>query len=231
MIVGLIDIGNSLIKCGIVNNDSLIKFNTFSLFEISKIQEFFHEINEIAYCSVLKAINLKEILKNKVLYELNYENSLIKLNYTKTLGSDRIAKAHYIAYKFKETSIVVDFGTATVIDIVDSEFKGGFILLGYKNYLKCLYESTSLLPNLENSDFDIQEKSIANSTEEAILLGLLNSYKSLILKLEKEFKIKHRFITGGNASLFLKFFKDYKYEPYMTLFGLYLWLVNFKSKR
>ncbi|MCS7244600.1 MAG: type III pantothenate kinase [candidate division WOR-3 bacterium] len=223
--------GNSLIKCGIVSSGDLIKFNTFSLVEISKIQEFFHEIEEIAYCSVLKEINLSEVLKNKSLYELNYESSLVKLNYSKTLGSDRIAKAHYISYKLGEISIVVDFGTATVIDIVDSEFKGGFILLGYKNYLKCLHESTSLLPNLENTCFDIQEKPIANSTEEAILLGLLNSYKSLILKLEKEFNVKHKFITGGNANLFLKFFKDYKYEPHMTLSGLYLWLVNFKSKR
>jgi pantothenate kinase type III len=188
-------------------------------------------VNEIAYCSVVEGINIREILKDKEIYELNYQNSLIELNYTKTLGSDRIAKAHYIALKIKEISIILDFGTASVIDIVDSKFLGGLILIGYRTYLKCLSQSTSKLPNLEYiEDFKVN-KLIGNSTEEAILLGLVNSYKFLISKIESEFNVKNKFITGGNAKFFLEHFNDYVYDPYISLKGLFLWFKNFKTKR
>ncbi|MEO0159035.1 MAG: type III pantothenate kinase [candidate division WOR-3 bacterium] len=231
MKVGVIDIGNSLIKCAIIENENVISYKSFEFDEIEKLKNFFKEVNEICYCNVVKNINLNNILFEKKLYELNYETSLIKLNYSKTLGSDRIAKAHYIAFKIKETSIILDFGTATVIDIVNNEFIGGLILLGYKSYLKCLHQSASKLPDLSNQDIEFEEKLIGNTTEEAIILALINAYKFLALKIEENFNIKHKFITGGNAKIFLKYFKDYKYEPYLSLLGLYFWFINFKAQR
>lgn len=231
MKIGVIDVGNSLIKCAIIEDENILSFEKFHFDSIEKMKNFFESVNEIAYCSVVEGINIGEVLKDKEIYELNYQNSLIELNYTKTLGSDRIAKAHYIALKIKEISIILDFGTASVIDIVDSKFLGGLILIGYRTYLKCLSQSTSKLPNLEYiEDFKVN-KLIGNSTEEAILLGLVNSYKFLISKIESEFNVKNKFITGGNAKFFLEHFNDYVYDPYISLKGLFLWFKNFKTKR
>ncbi|MEO0224381.1 MAG: type III pantothenate kinase [candidate division WOR-3 bacterium] len=229
MKIGVVDIGNSLIKCAIIENESILSFEKFDFDSIEKMKNFFEGINEIAYCSVVEGINLGKVLKDKELYELNYQNSLIELNYTETLGSDRIAKAHYIALKIKEISIILDFGTATVIDVVDSKFLGGLILIGYKTYLKCLSQSTSKLPNLEYIEEFKVNKLIGNSTQEAIILGLVNSYKFLVSKIESEFNVKHKFITGGNAKFFLKHFNDYIYDPYISLKGLFLWFNNFKT--
>ncbi len=229
MLVGAVDIGNSFIKCAIIENENVILYQVFNFDEIEKLRIFFKDVNQVCYCSVVRGINLRDILLDKTIYELNYETSLIKLNYSKTLGSDRIAKAHYVAFKIGENSIVLDFGTATVIDIVNTEFIGGLILLGYKTYLKCLHSSVSKLPDLSYRNIEISEKLIGNTTEEAILLGLVNAYKYLAQKVESNYNVKWKFITGGNAHIFLNYFKDYKYEPYLSLLGLYLWFINFKS--
>ncbi len=229
MKIGVVDVGNSLIKCSIIQNENVVEYKAFDFIDVDKINAFFKNVSEISYCNVVKEFDLRNVLKDKKIFELNYSNSLIKLNYTKTLGSDRIAKAHYIAFKVKETSIILDLGTATVIDLVSDEFLGGLILPGYKTWLKSLVYSTSKLPDLSESELNINEKLLGNSTEEAILLGLINSYKMICLEIEKKYNVRYKFITGGNAKKLLNYFNDYKYEPYLSLIGLYLWFINFKT--
>ncbi len=229
MKIGVVDVGNSLIKCGIIEDENVVEYKAFNFSDIDKINVFFTNVNEISYCSVVKEFDLKDVIKNKKLFELNYISSLIKLNYTKTLGSDRIAKAHYIAFKIKEMSIILDLGTATVIDLVSNEFIGGLILPGYKTWLKSLSYSTSKLPDLSESELNISEKLLGNSTEEAILIGLINSYKMVCLEIERKYNVKHKFITGGNVKKVLSYFNGYRYEPYLSLIGLYLWFINFKT--
>ena len=141
-------------------------------------------------CKELKSINLKTLLK-------------IKVN-KKQVGSDRIANAIAV-YKKNKNFIVIDFGTATTLDVITHNiYLGGVIAPGVKLSLETLISRATLIPKVNLSKI---KKVIGNNTKNAVKSGFYWGYSGLIISMikliikqtSKSFDI---ILTGGLAHLY-----------------------------
>lgn len=135
----------------------------------------------------------------------------LKINQSKTLGSDRICNAvfGYEYYSRKSGVIICSFGTANTIDVIlkNGDFVGGLISPGISLSGRALSEFTGKLPYLPPKKLKFTNYVAGNDTFAAIQSGLLNyplyATFGIIKALEKEYKTKFRLlITGGNGKLF-----------------------------
>jgi type III pantothenate kinase len=103
------------------------------------------------------------------------ENRIIpKINYSETLGIDRIVDAIAGLKLFPNRDlIIIDSGTATTIDCVGAkgEFFGGFILPGIKITSEAIHEKTAVLPKL--NPFDLKFVELPQDTFSAVSSGLI----------------------------------------------------------
>lgn len=148
-------------------------------------------------------------------------------------GADRIANAAGAYVLYDCPVIVVDFGTATTFDIVNSkgEFIGGVISLGIMSQMKALNKFTSKLPQI---DISISNSAIGHNTQDAILSGVIRGTAAMIDGLveqcENELGEKAILVaTGGYSGLISNYLKrpfDF-INPTLTLEGLrYLYALN-----
>ncbi len=95
----------------------------------------------------------------------------VKLPRPEAVGVDRICTAAAAHHVKKEPCIVVDFGSAVTVDVVDSEgaFIGGAIAPGLHMQARSLHEHTAVLPNVEPSHPD---DTIGQDTADAIRGGI-----------------------------------------------------------
>lgn len=87
------------------------------------------------------------------------------------LGADRVADAVAAKSKFGYPVIVVDFGTATNIEVVDAggNFRGGVIAPGVETSMRTLVTKAALLRSVELED---PGTAIGKNTSEAIQVGV-----------------------------------------------------------
>ena len=253
-----IDIGNTNTSIGIWNKDNLVDTCAISsdikktcdeygilLTTILNHKDFLSEIKGAIISSVvpklsetfsdailkylkIKAINLTH--KSKMPVKLNLDNN-------KEIGADRIANASAAAIKYKLPAIVIDFGTATTFDIVNSngEFVGGIIAPGLGTQLNSLGRATEKLPELKVAEV---ENYIGNCTVDAILSGVIRGSACMIDGMlkncmrelgEKPFIIG----TGGYCSIMAKYMEQHfdRIEPDLTLQGLReLYMLNIPNQ-
>ena len=166
----------------------------------SVVPSAFNEIKKNFKNSKYKIVEIKSLNVKKI----------IKINVKKInqLGSDRIVNA--IGGKKYKNCLILDFGTATTIDIIkNGVYEGGVIAPGVKLSMINLSNSTALLPmfSLKNS-----QKSYGKNTEEALNAGFIWGYEGLINniidKITSKNKTKYKLIlTGGYANFFKKIIK------------------------
>ena len=130
-----------------------------------------------------------------------------KLDYShydfKRLGMDRAICCEAAAEVVNPPFIVIDFGTATTINVVDQRhrFIGGAIIPGIQLSLFTLNTNTALLPAIPpKSDIPL----IGGNTEECMLSGSVRGTALLIDKFITEIWLNlgesgRVMITGGNA--------------------------------
>lgn len=237
-----IDIGNTNITFGIFDNNSLLsdfrlptdRFLSQEEYEIVlKLLLKEYAIDGCIVASVVDDINTKikvsidKIFNIDTIFVTNNLNLGIKIiaENPNEIGADRIANA-VAASKFEGCVIVVDFGTATTFDIVNSnkEFCGGIIAPGLKTQLRSLYSSTSKLPEIDIAN---SPKALGNNTQNAILSGVIRGsacmVNGLIEQCEKELCQNAKIIaTGGFCELISNYMKR-KFDiinPILTLEGL-----------
>ena len=241
----VIDIGNTNTSLGVFEQDKLI--HTFALSSDIKKTDDEYGISLLAILNhnnitskikgaIVSSVvpQLCEIYKNAIKKYLNidaitlsYKSKMpIKLNLAnnKEIGADRIANAVAAVSKYKLPAIVIDFGTATTFDIVDSNsnFIGGLIAPGLKIQAKSLSQFTSKLPKLK---IEAPSNAIGKDTISAMLSGIVLGHScmidGMIKKCEKELGQKATIIaTGGYSSvLFENSSIDY-IDKDLTLFGL-----------
>lgn len=129
----------------------------------------------------------------------------LKINYDQpaNLGADRIVDAVAAVEKYGAPCVVVDFGTATTFNVVNStgEFVGGAISPGLMTCADALFSRAAKLPRVE---FKQPAKVIGSSTVAAMQSGLYYGYAGLvdtmIARIVDELKEAPRVIaTGGLA--------------------------------
>ena len=244
------DIGNTSITLGLFEDDALVEE-----FRLASDKDLPLDEYEVLLKSLFKDFKIEDCIIAAVVEELTLKfkkacdnvfgiNSLvlsteintgikIKIDNPKEAGADRIANAVGAYVLYKRPVIVVDFGTATTFDIVNSngEFIGGIISLGIMSQMKALNKFTSKLPR---TDISISPSAIGHNTNDAILSGVIRGTASMIDGLveqcEKELGENATLVaTGGYSGLIANYLKrpfDF-INPTLTLEGLrYLYQIN-----
>lgn len=237
------DIGNTNITLGVFDNNNYI--NEIRLATDKDLTSFEYET---LLRSLLKDYNIEGCVIGSVVEELNIKfkravdnafrinsvfvtsevnlNIQIKTDKPKEVGADRIANAVAVAEKYNTDVIVIDFGTATSFDIINSkkEFLGGVIAPGINTQVKCLKSATSKLPKI---DISISPNAIGRNTTEAILSGVIRGsacmVDGLVAQCEKELGRKATIVaTGGYCGLIANYMTRPfdAVNPILTLEGL-----------
>ncbi|MBC7900147.1 MAG: type III pantothenate kinase [Saprospiraceae bacterium] len=190
-----VDIGNSSIKFGIYDSETLLhKFSiptnrNSSSKEIKQTigNELNRGITHAIASSVVPEIEkaLREFCSehlgvNLVIVDNTFDFGM-KINYdpVSSAGTDRLIAAFAAARKYGKPCIICDFGTAATIDAVSSngEYLGGIIAPGMAVMAEVLHLKTSKLPRVEIAKPD---KVIGNSTVGSIQSGIFYGYIGLV---------------------------------------------------
>lgn len=237
------DIGNTSINLGLFDEDALVEqFRLTSDKDLSQeeyevllktlcrpykiegciIASVVEELDKRFMSSVENVFGIKAIM-------LNSESNTgvkIAIKNPNEAGADRIANACGAFMLYERPCIVIDLGTATSFDIVNTqgEFVGGVIAPGLSLQMKVLNSFTSKLPRIGVA---VAEKAIGNTTSEAILSGVIRGsacmIDGLVEQCEQELGQKATIVaTGGYSNLIAGYLKrsfDF-INPTLTLEGL-----------
>lgn len=237
------DIGNTNITLAVFDGDKFIKEfripsdkdmqqNEYEELISSLLKDFV--ITDCVVGSVVEELSGKFANSIRNIFEiepLNVTNNIkanitIKTDFPDEVGADRIANAVGAYSLYQAPVIVIDFGTATSFDIVNSngEFIGGVIAPGLNMQMKSLNQCTSKLPKINVA---ISNKAISSNTVDAILSGVIRGsacmIDGLIKQCEKELGEKAIIVaTGGYCGLIANYLSrpfDFV-NPILTLEGL-----------
>lgn len=88
------------------------------------------------------------------------------------LGADRVADAVAAIQNYGAPVIVLDFGTATNMEVIDKDgyFLGGIIAPGIESSMGALTSRTALLPEVEIAD---PQTAIGQNTQKAMQVGIV----------------------------------------------------------
>ena len=244
------DIGNTSITLGLFDEEALVEefrlasdkdlsFEEYEVLLKYLFKDFFVDsciissVVEVWTKKFNKAVDNVFSIDSIILSTMINTGIKICLDNPKEAGADRIANAAGAYVLYKHPVIVIDFGTATTFDIVNSEgdFIGGIISLGIMSQMKALNKFTSKLPRI---DVSLSPNAIGHNTNDAILSGVIRGTAAMIDGLveqcEKELGEKAILVaTGGYSGLISNYLKrpfDY-INPTLTLEGLrYLYQIN-----
>lgn len=132
----------------------------------------------------------------------------VDIDEPRSLGADRAVNAIAAHAKYPGDLIVIDFGTATTLDVVDfnGAYKGGIIAPGINLSLDALVGNTAKLPRIA-IQAPRSDSVIGRNTEDQMLIGVFWGYvammEGLIARMRKEIGRPAKVIaTGGLAVLF-----------------------------
>lgn len=227
-----VDIGNSFIKLGIFEGQTLKLFKSYEKLFIKDIR-FLREtfpFNRVIVSASGKVPSrlLHHFRKEYKLIELSH---LIKLPFSntyktpKTLGRDRIAGVAGAQVLFPNRScLVIDIGTCVTFDVIDAKgmYLGGNISPGVELRLKAMSTFTARLPLVKRGKLG---KLIGNSTTSALQLGAtsgtLHEIQNFINEARALYKGLNVILTGGDAHFFAEQLKTKIFvNPNLVLIGL-----------
>lgn len=229
MLLG-VDIGNTTIYFGIINDEKIEKTFRISTEKARTADEYtiiiknvleentsIKEITDIIMASVVPEIT-NEV--EKALYNITGLNTIIvKRDIPKTfymseecvraLGADLIADSTGAISKYQTPIIVFDMGTATTCSVINKEgkFMGGMICPGLKTSVDALIGKASQLSNFTLGN---PKQVVGLDTAECINAGAIFGHSSMInglrKKVEEETGEKYTVVlTGGNSDYVEKY--------------------------
>ena len=241
----LMDIGNTRIKWGVLENRALSGIDSLSI-TLSRdfdLKSLFLSVPSdvksiVASCVLSKETQIKLTESFSDNFELAIEFiepknrfSGLTNGYTNPLklGTDRWAAMIGAHNEFGGNILVVDMGTAITIDYINAEgmHKGGQILPGLKSFFNILDQSTgSINTKININDTAAQDiKKWGKNTDDAVISGAMSAISGAINAAVFSFKIEDSMpsviLTGGDAIYFKDVF-DYSlsYRPNLVLEGL-----------
>jgi type III pantothenate kinase len=123
----------------------------------------------------------------------------------KDVGADRIVNGIAAYEKYHDSCIIVDFGTATTIDLISKkgEYIGGAIAPGLSIALEALVQRASKLPRIEIvKPKDVIGRNTVNSIQAGIFFGYVGLVDGIVRRIEKEHGAPAKVVaTGGLAPL------------------------------
>ncbi|NLC66988.1 MAG: type III pantothenate kinase [Clostridium sp.] len=227
----LIDVGNTNIVMGVHNGNKMISdfrlstdtkktsdemsIAVLSLFELNNLD--IDSIEGVIISSVVP--NIMYSLENVVRKLFNLRPIIVgagiktginvKTDNPKEVGADRIVNAVSAYDKYKQSLIIIDFGTATTLCSIgdDGSYEGGVICPGVKISSDALFEKAAKLPRVELSKpKNVIGKNTINSMQSGMVYGYIGMVEYLVEKMSKEmigkgYKKPYVIATGGLARL------------------------------
>lgn len=233
-----IDVGNTNVSYGLFRKNRLQqngRFETQKVLDLKELESLLADaknIDAVAISNVVPALTQNFVEASRNLYNqkpfwITPETAGIPLRVDnpKEVGADRLCNAAAAWEKFKRACIVVDFGTATTLDIVTAkgEYGGGAICPGLEMAARSLSEGTAQLPKVK---IERPKRVVGRSTVECIQAGLHYGTIGMIdhlvrLSMEEEGCKMKVIATGGLAGLLAKESKTIEcVEPFLTLEGI-----------
>ena len=242
-----IDAGNTNIKLGVFQGPQLLTSRRVATDASRTADEYGVELRDLFQQAGVDIQGIEAVMVASVVPQLNNTLKLMSERYLQVtpvfvdhttntglkilydqpseLGVDRIAGAVAAVEKYGAPCIVVDFGTATTFNAINSkrEYLGGIIAPGLMTAADALFSRAAKLPRVA---IERPKNVIGRSTVEAMQSGLFYGYGSLVdglieRMLEQMEETPKVIATGGLAHL-MEHASRYKYQvdQNLTLDGL-----------
>jgi len=243
-----IDIGNSNIHIGFFEEDSLIctfhlgtdknrSSDEYALLlkSISELNGYkMNAFDSAVIGSVVPAVT--PIIQRAIESVLNITPLIvgpgvktgfpIKIDDPSELGADLAANTAGAIFKVGFPAIVIDFGTATTVSVIDATkaYVGGAIMPGIQMSLDAL-QNTGLLPGMAaDKAVPLIGKTTKDCMSAGVMRGQAFSVQSFVDSYNKNFlnnKCVNTVISGGFAEAMLPYLPEtVNYVPHLTLEGL-----------
>lgn len=248
-----IDVGNTTISLGVFEEGRLKHHGHFDTAKGENVPDLDGLMENFLVSSNLKKKDIKAVCISSVvppltqnLFEMTRDvfdlrplwvspqtaKIPLRVDTPEEVGADRLCNAVAAWEKWHQPTIVVDFGTATTLDVITAkgEYGGGAILAGIETAMASLARSCAQLPKVK---IEKPQRIVGRNTVECIQAGLYYGTLGMIDRLVRmsmeEEKTKMKVVaTGGLADLIAKDSKTIgSVEPFLTLEGIYfIWARN-----
>jgi len=237
----LVDIGNSNICYGIVENNQITKTFRMKTLSDRSSDEYFlmfnalikeNNFDDVIIASVVPQVTSALVKMFRTYYSIEATvlgpgvktGVQIKTDNPREVGSDIICDVAgaYITYK---ESLIIDLGTATkYIYQKDNNFLGLSIAPGVSISMKALTSKAALLPEIElQTPKTILCKNTINCMQSGVIYGSACQVDQMINRIKEEINNQNLEVvaTGGLASVIIPLCKNkITLDPNLTLKGL-----------
>ncbi len=140
------------------------------------------------------------------------------------VGADRIVDAVGAYNDYEGNLIVMDFGTATTIDLITDKgvFEAAITVPGIKISADALWKKAAKLPEIEiKKPKSILGKNTVQSMQAGLVYGYIGQIEYIIKKIKNEYGKEATVIaTGGLGRIVVESIENVIYDPDLTLKGL-----------
>jgi len=236
MISLAIDIGNTMTHFGVIEDREIIfssKVLTSDLdrppiTELSRYDCRYAGISSVVPNKNSKTISYldKELGLDATLISKELCPIGLSVSNPSEVGADRICNSVAAVRIVGGNSIVIDFGSATTFDVIDStgSFIGGAICPGMDVAARNLFNAAALLSDVE---LQFPEYVIGKSTDtnlqSGIMFGAVAMVEGMVSMIAQELDEKELdiIVTGGFGEIVSnRISLEHRYDPYLTLRGI-----------
>lgn len=224
-----IDLGNTRIKAGLFEDDTLQQTTVFNnLAELTDWLTIYHDNLIVSSVSqdVHSIISLSRATRKKI--PLTTSTSLpIKVEYAtpQSLGVDRLAAACGAIQLFPDQPcLVIDAGTCINYEVVDGHgiYRGGIISPGVNMRFMAMNTFTARLPLMEAVvDAPLVGNSTQTCMQSGVMNGIIEEMRGIIGRMRQNYPDLRVILCGGDAQLFENQLKPSIFAaPELVLVGL-----------
>ena len=243
-----VDVGNTNITCGVFRGEEIVASFRITtkmprtsdeygmmlgtLLEKNQVNE--KEIRDAIIASVVP--NVMHSLQNAIIKYLGITPIVVEAGIKtgirvatpnpQQIGADRIVDAVAAYELYGGPVLVIDFGTATTYDLVDSEgaFLGGVTAPGIRISAKALWEDAAKLPEIEIKKPEyVLGKDTITSMQAGLVYGQIGQTEYIIRKVKEENNVPDAkvVVTGGLGRIIANETSAVDvYDPNLTLKGI-----------
>ena len=219
----VVDIGNTLIKVAVVEDADVLLSQAFASVDelpVAALKEQYPELQHAIVASTGEdTLRVAEILRSEGLQVLEMTSltpTPIGNDYLTpaTLGVDRLAAAvAAVEVMGCRDCLIVDFGTAITIDLVENgTFRGGNISPGMTTRFRALHDYTRRLPECSPTEQILEVgRTTHQAIEQGVMQGIVNEIEGYITGFMQSNAKLSLIFTGGDAKYFVKRIKNAKF--------------------
>ncbi|MDP6173207.1 MAG: type III pantothenate kinase, partial [Rhodospirillales bacterium] len=150
----------------------------------------------------------------------------VLIDHPNEVGADRLCNSVAAHEQFPGSLLVIDFGTATSFDLIDSDgnYRGGVIVPGINLSLEALHQGAAQLPRIAvERPVNVVGSGTITAMQSGIFWGHVSIIEGMVSRIAVEFGSPLTVIaTGGVAAMFMDATSAIQHwAPDLTLHGLY----------